>query len=439
VISRRRFIDGAAMAAAGLTIPFTARSYAQILGANDRVHFAIIGTNSRAAAHLAGLKANARTSQITHVCDVDSRILSKFAAKTNEVLGYTPETTGDYRAVLDARDVDVITVATPDHWHAPMAMLGLRAGKHVYVEKPSSHNPREGELLVEAQKKYGKLVQVGNQHRSCAHEIKMVQKIREGLIGRPYAGKAWYANNRPSMGIGKVVPVPAELNWNVWQGPAPRSDYKDNIHPYNWHWLRRFGTGEALNNGTHEIDVCRWALGVDFPTHVAAQGGRYQFKDDWEFYDTLNISFKYPDKLISWDGKSDQGMKQYGRDRAALIQGTEGSVLLAHDGYEVYDWKGKKIDEYSIGKVAASSDLLSQDEMTNAHFANLISAVKTGEKLHSPIYDINVSITSLQLANISYFVQRELEIDTATGHVKNDPDAMKLWSRPYEPGWEPRV
>ena len=439
MISRRRFIDGLALTAAGAALSTTAKSYGQILGANERVNFAIIGTNSRALAHLAGLKANASSSQITHLCDVDSRNLTKFAAKTKDVLGCSPVTTGDFRAVLDAKDVDVVTIATPDHWHAPMAILGLRAGKHVYVEKPSSHNPREGELLVEAQKKYGKLVQVGNQHRSSMHEGMMVEKIHNGLIGHAYFAKAWYANNRPTMGIGKVVPVPPELNWDLWQGPAPRSEYKDNIHPYNWHWLRRYGTGEALNNGTHETDVCRWALGVGFPERVAAQGGRYQFKDDWEFYDTLVVSLKYADKMISWEGKSDQGMKYYGRDRGAMIQGTEGSVILAHDGYEVYDWKGKKTDEYSLGKASSSSDLLSQDEMTNAHFANLINAVKKGDKLHSGISDINISITSLQLANISYFMNRELEIDTITGHVKNDSEAMKLWGREYQKGWEPKV
>jgi predicted dehydrogenase len=225
----------------------------------------------------------------------------------------------------------------------------------------------------------------------------------------------------------------------VWQGPAPRSEYKDNIHPYNWHWLRRYGTGEALNNGTHEIDLCRWALGVEFPDRVAAQGGRYQFKDDWQFYDTLVITLTYPDKEISWEGKSCQGMKYFGRDRGVLIQGTEGSVIMAVDGYEVYDWKGKLTDEFKAGRAVASSDLRGQDEMTNAHFANLIAGIRKGEALHSPIAEINVTITSLQLANISWIVGRELLIDTSNGHVKNDPEAMKQWSREYEEGWEVKV
>jgi predicted dehydrogenase len=425
--------------AAGTALTSSARSYGRILGANDRINFAMIGTNSRALAHLAALKANNTSTRVSHLCDVDSRNLDRFSSKAKDALGYTSPTHKDFRTVLAEKDVDVVTIATPDHWHAPMAILALQAGKHVYVEKPSSHNPHEGELLVAAQKKYGKLVQVGNQHRSSPHESQMIEKIHEGFIGETYYAKAWYSNNRPSMGIGKVVPVPSELDWELWQGPAPRSEYKDNIHPYNWHWLRRYGTGEALNNGTHETDVCRWALAVGFPERIVAQGGRFQFKDDWEFYDTLNISMRYTDKMISWEGKSDQGMKLYGRDRGALIQGTKGSVILAHDGYEVYDWNGKKTDEYRVSAVAASNDLLSQDEMTNLHFANMISSIRTGEKLHSPIADINISITALQLANISYFVNRELEIDSTNGHIKNDAEAMKLWSRTYQHGWEPMV
>jgi len=439
LITRRKFIDSLAMSVAGLTIGATAKSYSQILGSNERINFAVIGTNSRAVAHLSGLKANLTSSRITHICDVDSRNLMKFAGISQNEFGYTPATTTDFRNVLDSKDVDVVTIATPDHWHAPMAILGLSAGKHVYVEKPSSHNPREGELLVQAQKKYGKLVQVGNQHRSSAHETRIIQQIHEGRIGRAYYGKAWYANTRASMGTGKVVPVPPELNWDLWQGPAPRSEYKDNIHPYNGHWLRRYGTGEALNNGTHETDLCRWALGVGFPDQVVAQGGRYQFKDDWEFYDTLDVVFRYQDKMINWHGKSAQGLNQFGRDRGALIQGTEGSVIMAHDGYEVYDWKGQKIDEFKTGALTASSDLRGQDEMTDAHFANLIRGIKTGENLHSPIAEINITITSLQLANISWIIGRELNLDTSDGHVKNDPEAMKLWSRNYQEGWKPKI
>ncbi len=439
MISRRTFLDGLAAGVAGAAISSTAKSYAQILGANDRLNFAILGLNGRGYAHLSALKNNAQSARVSHVCDVDSTILAKFSAQAEKELGYAPASDGDYRKVLASKDVDVITVALPDHWHAPMAILGLQAGKHVYVEKPSSHNPREGELLVEAQKKYGKLVQVGDQQRSSPHTIKIIGQIHDGLIGRPYFARAWYVNTRKSMGIGKVVPVPATLNWELWQGPAPRSEYKDNIHPYNWHWLRRYGTGESLNNGTHEVDICRWALGAEYPERVTAAGGRYQYKDDWQFYDTLTTSFEYPDQMLTWEGNSCQGMRQYGRERGSVIMGTKGSVLVDRDGYETYDWTGKKTDEFKTGKQTSSSDLLGRDSMTDLHFGNLIAGIRNGGQLNSPIPVGNVTVTMLQLSNIAWIVNRELKLDTKTGHVVGDAEAMKLWGRTYEKGWEVRV
>ncbi len=439
MISRRTFLDGLAAGVAGAAISSTAKSYAQILGANDRLNFAILGLNGRGYAHLSALKNNAQSARVSHVCDVDSTILTKFSAQAEKELGYAPASDGDYRKVLASKDVDVITVALPDHWHAPMALLGLQAGKHVYVEKPSSHNPREGEILVEAQKKYGKLVQVGDQQRSSPHTIKIIGQIHDGLIGRPYFARAWYVNTRKSMGIGKVAPVPATLNWELWQGPAPRSEYKDNIHPYNWHWLRRYGTGESLNNGTHEVDICRWALGAEYPERVTAAGGRYQYKDDWQFYDTLTTSFEYPDQMLTWEGNSCQGMRQYGRERGSVIMGTKGSVLVDRDGYETYDWTGKKTDEFKTGKQTSSSDLLGRDSMTDLHFGNLIAGIRNGGQLNSPIPVGNVTVTMLQLSNIAWIVNRELKLDTKTGHVVGDAEAMKLWGRTYEKGWEVRV
>jgi predicted dehydrogenase len=439
MISRRAFLDGVAVGVAGAAIRSTAKSYAQILGANDRLNFAIMGLNGRGYAHLSALKNNSKSARVAYVCDVDSKILDKFSAEAQTELGYAPATENDFRKVLESKDVEVITIATPDHWHAPMAVLGLQAGKHVYVEKPSSHNPREGELLVLAQQKYGKLVQVGDQQRSSPHTIKIIQQIHDGLIGRAYFAKAWYVNTRKSMGTGKEVPVPEWLNWDLWQGPAPRSAYKDNIHPYNWHWLRRYGTGEALNNGTHEVDICRWALQADYPDRVTSAGGRYQYKDDWEFYDTLVTCFDYSDKTLTWEGRSCQGMKIYGRDRGSTIHGTTGTVLVDREGYEVYDENGKKVDEFKTGKENSTSDLLSRDSMTDAHFGNLINAIRNGEALHSPIAVGNLSVTILQLSNIAWFVSRDLKLDTKTGHILNDPEAMKMWAREYEKGWEVRV
>jgi len=444
MVTRREFIDGMAVSAASLalgstTLGTTAKSYARIVGANERVNFAVIGLNSRAYAHLSSLKANEKAARISHVCDVDGNILSKFATETQKEMGQPAAAEKDFRKILEKKEVDAITIATPDHWHTPMAIAGLQAGKHVYVEKPCSHNPAEGEMLVAAQQKYGKLVQMGTQQRSSAHTIEVIEKIRAGAIGRPYMAKAWYSNYRKSIGVGKEAAVPKELDWELWQGPAPRQAYRDNLHPYNWHWFRIYGTGESLNNGTHEVDVCRWALGVDFPKRVTASGGRYHFQDDWQFYDTMVTSFEYDDKLLTWEGRSCQDMKYYGRERGSLVMGTTGTVLADRDGYEIFDLKGNKTSEFKVGKGTSSADLVGRDSMTDAHFANFIDGVRKGAKLNAPIEVGNVAVTMLQLSNIAWMTQRELHLDAKNGRIQNDAEAMKLWGREYEKGWEPHV
>jgi predicted dehydrogenase len=439
MVTRREFLDTLAVGAAGLAIGSTAKSYGQIMGSNDRLNFAVIGLNGRAYAHLSALKANKSTARIAYVCDVDTNILKKFAAATEKEMGEAPATDQDFRHILQKKDVDAITIATPDHWHAPMAILGLQAGKNVYVEKPCSHNPAEGALLVQAQQKYQKLVQMGTQQRSSPHTIEIVDKIHNGVIGRAYFAKAWYSNVRKSIGTGKEVPVPAQLDWDLWQGPAPRVAYKDNVQPYNWHWFKTWGTGETLNNGTHEVDVCRWALGVDFPHRITSTGGRYQFKDDWQFYDTLMTSFDYDDKMISWEGKCCNGMKYYNRDRGSTIMGTTGSVLVDRDGYEIYDLKGNKTSEFKTGKATSSSDLTGRDSMTDLHFTNFIAGIQKGTKLNAPIAVGNVAVTMLQLSNVAWEVNRELQLDTTDGKVQDDAHAMKYWGREYEKGWAPHL
>jgi predicted dehydrogenase len=439
MLTRREFLDGAVAGATGLAISSTAKSYAQILGSNNRLNFAVIGLNSRAYAHLSSLKANKANARISHVCDVESNILNKFAAVTRTEMGEAPATEKDFRNLLGRREIDAITIATPDHWHAPMAIAGLQAGKHVYVEKPCSHNPAEGVMLIEAQKKTGKLVQMGSQQRSSPHTIEIVDKIHNGLIGRAYFAKAWYSNVRKSIGIGKEVPVPPQLDWDLFQGPAPRQAYKDNIQPYNWHWFKTWGTGESLNNGTHEVDVCRWALGLGFPNSVVSIAGRYQFKDDWQFYDTMNTSFAYDDAMISWEGKSCNGMQYYGRDRGSAIIGTTGTVVVDRDGYEIYDLKGKMTAELKAGNKTAAADLVGRDSMTDEHFANFIAGIQKGEKLNQPIAQGNVAVTMLQLSNIAWETQRELHLNNKDGKVLNDPEAMRLWDRTYEEGWAPHL
>lgn len=444
MLSRRQLVSSAATGAAGLAIastaPFTAKSYAQIAGANERVHFAVIGLNSRAYAHLSSLQANKKDARLLAVADVDTIILDKFAGNATKAMGDAPRKEQDFRKLLGSNDIDVITVATPDHWHAPMAILGLQAGKHVYVEKPCSHNPQEGEWLVAVQQKSGKLCQMGSQQRSSPHTQEIVTKIKSGLVGKAYWGETWYANTRKPIGTGKPVPVPATLDWDLWQGPAPREAYRDNVHPYNWHWFKNWGTGESLNNGTHEVDVARWALGVEYPNRVTASGGRYAAHDDWQFYDTLDTGYEYPDHLITWKGSCISGKKTYGRDRGIAIHGTDGTVLIDRAGWELYDQHDKMTDSYHVPTHAAtaSSDRVGADNMTDAHFANLIAAIRTGTPLNQPIAQGNVSTTLVQLSNIAYFTGRNLNLDPQ-GHPTNDREAEALTKRTYQKGWQPKI
>jgi predicted dehydrogenase len=441
MITRREFGKGMALTAAGAALSQSAKSYAQIAGANERVRFATIGLNSRGYAHLSALHANAATASLVAVCDVESNILAKYAFEAQKELGYAVESERDFRRLLERKDIDAISIATPDHWHAPMAILGVEAGKHVYVEKPCSHNPAEGVLLIQAQKKYGKLVQMGTQQRSSPHTIEIVGRIHAGEIGKAYFAKAWYVNTRKSIGHGQPAPVPATLDWDLWQGPAPRTEYRSNVQPYNWHWFRVWGTGETLNNGTHEIDVCRWALGADYPTRITAQGGRYAYEDDWQFYDTLMTDLTYPDQMISWECRCCNGAKIQGRDRGSQIVGTKGSVILDRDGYEIYDLGGHKTSEFKVqGEKTSSADLVGRDSMTDAHFANFIAGITKGETLHAPVEVGNVAVTMLQLSNIAWEVGRELKLDATNGGlIVGGAEAMKGWTREYEKGWEPKV
>ena len=439
--SRREFIKNASLTTAGVALgasALSAKSYSRILGANDRVNFAVAGLHGRGNAHISAISA-CENAMVTHICDVDQRELDRVQPVVAQLYGSTPKTEKDLRKLVEMKEVDAITIATPEHLQTPFALYGLKAGKHVYLEKPGSHNPGEGELLVKAQQKYGKLIQFGDQQRSSIHSIDAIQKIRDGVIGKVYFGKAWYSNDRKSIGYGKHVPVPDYLDWELWQGPAPRRPYRDNVHPYNWHWFWNWGTGETLNNAIHEVDICLWALDVKLPEKVSALGGRYHFEDDWEFYVTLVTSFEYDDKMITWEGKSCSGKLYYGRGRGATIHGTEGTVLMDRDGYEIYDLENNKIAEYKKSEKDASTDVIGAGPLTNAHFQNFINGIVNSEKLHSPFREGNVSATMLHLSNIAWKFGRELHINQQTGHILNDAEAMTMWQREYEPGWEPKI
>lgn len=447
-VSRKDFIKTTALGAGGLAMGWSAKSYANILGANDRIRFAVAGLNGRGQAHIAGISKTSNT-EIKYLCDVDRKVLDERIGMAKQLTGDTAKGIADIRQLVEKSDFDALCIAAPEHWHVPMALLGLKNEKHIYVEKPLSHNPQEGEWMVQAEVKYPRLkIQMGNQQRSAETSIEAVKLIKEGIIGDAYYGKAFYAMRRGSIGNGKTATPPNDLDWKLWQGPAPHVQYRDNIVHYNWHWFWHWGIGEIGNNGLHEMDFCRWALGVSYPTKAVSSGGRYNFQDDdWEFYDTQIASYEYGnDKMISWEGLSTNNFKFYGRDRGAIIKGTKGTMIVDRAGYEVYDENRKLIQEKKETgdanlKVTStqSSDTIGYDILTEKHFKNFAEAVRGKEELHSPMREGQKSTLLCHLGNISQKLGRSLEIDGKTGKIQNDSEASKLWYREYEPGWEPKI
>ena len=359
--SRRDFIKMAGLGSAAITLGGTAmglsaKSYSRIIGANDRIRIAHVGVNARGD-ELAKNFVKQKDAEIIYICDVDERAIAKTINTVTSAGQSAPKGEKDFRTALKDKSLDAVVIATPDHWHAPATILACRAGKHVYCEKPLSHNPNEGELAIQAARKYNRIVQMGTQRRSSPSDIEGIQELKNGVIGRVYFGRAWYNRARTSIGFGKEAPVPAWLDYDLWQGPAPRRPYKDNVIHYNWHWFWHWGTGEALNNGTHEVDIVRWGLGADFPIRVSSMGGRYAFKDDWETPDTQIITFDFPNNTSAvWQGMSCNGKYEIG----SILYGEKGRMELKEDGYTIFDLEGKIVKDVKSPNpdLAASSDSL---------------------------------------------------------------------------------
>ena len=331
--------------------------------------------------------------------------------------------------------------ATPDHWHAPGTIYAVQAGKHVYVEKPCSHNPREGEMLVELQKKYNKVIQMGNQQRSSLESIEIINEIHNGAIGVPAKAIAFYTNARGESPIPSKAPVPEGLDWDLFQGPAPRQEYMHDTWDYQWHWYGwTWGTAETGNNAVHELDIARWALQVEYPERVDVASGKYHFHNDgWTMYDSMDASFIFPgNKVIKWDGKSRNGYSTYGSGRGTIIFGSEGSVYVDRGGYKLFDRKGGLIRDRQSGGDEGGTALGGGGNQSTMHVMNFFDAIRGKAVQKSPI-DEGVKSTLLgHLANISSRIGKGFDVNAQNGQAL-DRDALSLWSREYEPGWEPKV
>jgi len=442
--TRREFIKNSAVGTAGLTLGvmttgMSAKSYSRIIGSNERLTIAIAGLGRRLGAYFEPISRKESNVELVCLCDVMKSQREAAAQKFSKLIPNVPRLENDIRKVINDKNIDLLINATPDHWHAPGTWMAVMAGKHVYVEKPCSQNPREGELLVELQKKYGKVIQMGNQQRSAAESIQIIKEIHNGVIGTPYEAVAFYTGDREAVPVPRKAPAPEGLDWDLFQGPAPRTAYMDDTWNYNWHWYGwNFGTAESGNNGTHELDIARWALQLKYPEKVIVEASKRHFSDDgWTMYDTMDATFKFSGgKMIRWNCKSRNNYPTYGSGRGTIIYGTEGSVYLDRDGYKLFNRIGKMTrDSRSAGKEAGTA-LGGGGDMTTNHMINFFEAIRGKVKQNSPIDEGVKSTLLCHLANISYRVGKPLDVNSENGHI-NDKGAMKLWSREYEPGWEP--
>ena len=450
-MNRRNFLSTAAVvstaSAAGATPLANPINFFTEGSPLRKITVAVMGIRSRGKA-LAKAFAEQPDCEVAYLCDVDQRYFDPVLKDVAERQERSPKMEKDIRKILEDKDLDAIVIAAPDHWHAPATIMACQAGKHVYVEKPCSHNPHEGELVIQAARKYNRIVQMGNQRRSWPNVRACMTDLQSGIIGKVYYAKAWYANTRKPIGFGKEAAVPDHLDFELWQGPAPRQAYRDNVHPYNWHWFWHWGTGEALNNGTHFLDLMRWGLQVDYPKQVASLGGRYHYRDDWETPDTQSINITFGDgKAMSWESRSSNGHHLQGFSAGVLFHGEGGSVLLGSgNAYTVYDnsREQKIIKEVKEGDHSGDSPDQQNTVGPGAyydapHVLNFLNGIRNGEEQRSEIEGGHKSVLLCQLGNIAYRTGRTLNIDPGSGHILGDEEAMKLWKRDYEPGWEPVI
>jgi predicted dehydrogenase len=423
--SRREFLRRTTTFSAGLTL---AGGPLLLRGAESPAEKIVVGVMGlgRGMDHVKALLQIPNT-EIAWLCDVDETRLARAARTVAGAQTRSAREVKDVRTVLDDPAVDALFIAAPNHWHAPATILACAAGKHVYVEKPASHNAREGEWMVEAARRHRRVVQMGNQRRSWPAIREAMEKLRGGVIGPLRFARCWYTNARGSIGRGKEAPAPPHFDYTLWQGPAPERPYRDNLVHYHWHWRWHWGGGELANNGIHALDLARWGLGVDYPRRVTFNGGRYHFDDDQETPDTGAAVFDFGTTGVTWDNSS--CVPRAGENLAFVtFYGDHGSLACAGGGtYKVFDPKGKEIGQGS--GPAGERD----------HFEDFFACIRSGRRPRADAAECQKSTLLCHLGNIAYRTGHALNIAPATGRVLNDPDASALWGREYRPGWEPKV
>ena len=416
-MTRRTFVAATAAAAV-----------ARKASAQDRVQIGIIGVGGRGRG-LTGSFLRFPDVNVAWICDADQASIERAQKVIQEAGAAQPKTTNDMRRLFDDPSINAVVVATPDHWHAPATILACDAGKDVYVEKPCSHNIREGRLMIDAARRNGRIVQMGVQRRSMPTLQQAMEQIRDGRIGKVHAAKAWNCQMRENIGRKADQAVPEGVDYETWLGPAPWIPFNPNRFHYNWHWHWHFGTGDAGNDGVHHMDLARWALGVSFPEAVGGHAKKYYFDDDQQTPDTMTIAFDHGDKTLIWEmriwnpygieGGIDNGMAVYG-DQGAMIFGRWG----AREGVKTLDAKGVEVEHR---EVAREEDAL--------HMRNFLDCVKSRNLPNCDIGEGHLSTLHAHLANIVARVNRTLRFDAETETILDDDQANLYVSRKYRTHW----
>lgn len=423
--NRRTFLKQTGTAASALAFYGAAGQFTRAQSPNNRMRIAVMGLQR--GLDLVRSALEIPNTEIIYVCDVDTARLARGQKVAADKQGSPPKGEKDVRKVLEDKSLDALFIAAPNHWHAPATIMGCNAGKHVYVEKPCSHNPWEGEMMVKAARKNKSVVQMGNQRRSWPVVIEAMEKLKAGAIGKVRYARCWYNSQRGTIGLGKPAGVPPTLDYSLWQGPAPEVPYKDNLVHYNWHWHWHWGNGELGNNGIHGLDLARWGLGVTHPRRVSSEGGRYHFDDDQETPDTSFAVFDFGEVGISWDCSSCHPRTQENLPFVSFY-GDEGTLENHAGGYRIFDLKGKQLEQHN------------GPGGEKGHIENFFNCIRNRrDNLNSEIQEGHLSTQLCHLGNIAWRTGHTLQIEEKTGRILKDSAANKLWKRDYRKGWEPKV
>jgi predicted dehydrogenase len=426
-LSRRRFLQSTLAAAATVTVAGT-KSSGQVIGANDTIRLAVAGLNGRGGDHITAF-AGRKGVQVVCLIDPDSRTWDRRVKQVEQKGHNTPRTVKDVRQALEDRDIDAVTVATPNHWHALITVWACQASKDVYVEKPCSHNVREGRLAVEAARKYNRIVQHGTQRRSSPSWAQAAAVIKSGKLGRLLVARGINYKPRLSIGYRQAGQPPAELDFNLWLGPAPSQPYHGNLVHYNWHWFWDFGHGDIGNQGVHHMDVARWCIpGATLPRSVLSLGGRFGYSDQGQTPNTMMTVFDYgPTQLIF----EVRGLltRPYHGERMGNVFHLEEGIIHGDTSARFYPKGSDKALPLPKVDVEATHD--PGDEVEHSHFGNWLAAVRSRKvsDLNADILDGHYSAALCNLANVSYRLGEEVPFNTRTRAFGDDKDAYETLAR----------